>query len=359
MGAWEKLAVGWEMCARFGFDAGKINDRVKLVDLSGADNERLGRLLQAQVIGPCVESIVGDFMQSLQRIEQFNTTVEDTSRLATLLQQYLNTFGTNVESFDYFEQRLRIGCAHHRMRVPQPVYQSAYRSLEFELIRNIPGEIRADQEIFESLVRFILKVIALDMTLAIESYCKSVTIGLEDTLQTERGETERLRQLSITDSLTDLHNHGFLRHLLLDKLEAALAGGKPLCVIMGDLDNFKQINDLHGHLVGDHVLRIAATRMVAAARSGDEIGRYGGEEFLFVLENTSLDEAAEVAERIRSRIDGDSIHYQATSIHASMSIGIAQARAGDSVDDLIARADAALYAAKLSGRNCVMLQKAG
>lgn len=349
------------MCARLGFDAGEIADRVRLVELNGDDSQRLGRLLQEHVIGPGIGSIVENFMRSLRRVEQFNLAIGDnnSARLAAMLHQYLNTFGTNMESFEYFEQRLRIGYVHHRMGVQQPVYQCSYRALEFELLRHIPARIRADQDVFESLVRFILKVVALDMSLAVESYCKSVTCGLEDTLQTERGETERLRQLSITDWLTELHNHAFSRHLLLDKLHESLAAGKPLCVIMGDLDNFKQINDSHGHLVGDHVLRIAAARMVAASRAGDEIGRYGGEEFLFVLENTSLDEAAEVAERIRSRIESDAIHYKDSSIRASISLGIAQARSGDSVDDLIARADMALYAAKLAGRNRVMLEKAG
>jgi diguanylate cyclase (GGDEF)-like protein len=352
--------VAWEMCARLGFDAGEITNRVRLVGLSGEDNQRLGQLLQQRVIGPGAESIVAGFIQALQRVEQFDALFGDAdiTRLQALFRKYLSAFGTDVESFDYFEQRLRVGYVHHRAGVPQPVYLSSYRALEFELIRSIPAEIRADQDAFESLVRFILKVIALDMSLAVESYCKAVTISLEDSLQTERGETERFRHLSITDSLTELHNHAFLRHLLLDKLDESLARGEPLCVIMGDLDNFKQINDSHGHLVGDHVLRIAAARMVAASRSGDEIGRYGGEEFLFVLENTVLNDAAEVAERIRTRIASDAIRYEAASIHASMSLGIAQARAGDSVEDLIARADAALYAAKLAGRNCVMLEKA-
>ena len=360
MDAWENHAVAWEMCTRFGFDAGEITDRVRLVGLGGDDNQRLGDLLQQRVIGPGADSIVAGFMRSLQRVEHFEALAGDTNlaQLSALLRRYLLAFGTEVESFEYFEQRLRIGYVHHRIGIPQPVYQSSYRALEFELIRRIPAEIRGDQDAFESLVSFILKVVALDMSLAVESYCKSVTCGLEDTLQTERGETERLRQLSITDSLTELHNHAFLRHLLLDKLEAALEAGQPLCVIMSDLDNFKKINDSHGHLVGDHVLRIAAARMVAASRSGDEIGRYGGEEFLFVLENTALDEAAEVAERIRSRIDSDAIQYQSESIQVSMSLGIAQARAGDSVDDLIARADESLYAAKLAGRNRVMLERA-
>ena len=125
---------------------------------------------------------------------------------------------------------------------------------------------------------------------------------------------------------------------------------------MADLDHFKKINDVHGHLVGDRVLKIAATRMVSGARDDDEICRYGGEEFLFVLEDTELAEAKDVAERVRTRIGDDAVHGRNAKIHISLSLGVAEARENDSVDALIDRADAALYAAKLAGRNCVRLE---
>ena len=163
---------------------------------------------------------------------------------------------------------------------------------------------------------------------------------------------------TVTDYLTELHNHAYSRHLLAEKLGESRSSRKPLCVIMADLDQFKQINDTHGHLVGDHVLRIAAARMVAAARSGDEIGRYGGEEFLFLLTNTDLAAAAVVAERIRKRVGNDAIRHDDATIRTTVSLGIAEARDADTVDDLIARADAAMYAAKLAGRNRIMLEKA-
>jgi diguanylate cyclase (GGDEF)-like protein len=126
---------------------------------------------------------------------------------------------------------------------------------------------------------------------------------------------------------------------------------------MADLDQFKKINDEHGHLVGDHVLRIVAARMVSGARTGDEIGRYGGEEFIFVLQDTDIDAAADVAERVRSRINSDAIQHHRAVINVSLSLGIAQARSDDTVNTLIDRADETLYAAKLAGRDCVMLER--
>ncbi len=353
--------MAWEMCERSGFDATGIANRVKLFELDGDENRRLGRVLQQQVITPSAPAIVEDFLRSLRKIEQFAAFADSSpgfGRLTGLLDRYLHGFGTNVESFAYFEQRLRIGHIHQRIGIPQPVYQNSYRQLEYELIRNIPPEIRSDETAYGALIDYILKIIALDISLAVESYCKSQTCGLENRLEDERGETERFRRMAVTDWLTKLHNHAFSRHLLVRELATSQATGKPLCIIMADLDQFKLINDEHGHLVGDHVLRIAAARMVAAARSNDEICRYGGEEFLFVLANTDLASATEVAERVRSRVDADAIRHHSASIRATVSLGIAQARDGDTVDDLIARADAALYSAKQAGRNCVMLESA-
>lgn len=349
------------MCERSGIDAAVIAERVRLFELDGDHNRRLGQLLQQRVILPGADTIVANFIRSLRRLEQFDALAANDAglnRLAGLLRRYLLGLGVDIDSFDYFEQRLRIGHIHQRIGIPQPVYQSSFRTLEYELIRNIPPAERQDTLSYESLVDYILKIVALDISLAVESYCKSHTRSLEGKLQDERGQSARFRQMAVTDWLTELHNHAYSRELLAEKLAECQATRIPLCVMMADLDQFKAINDTHGHLVGDHVLRIAAARMVSAARSGDEIGRYGGEEFLFVLANTDLDAAAEVAERVRTRVGDDAIQHLGTSIRASISLGIAQARAGDTVDALIGRADSALYAAKLAGRNCVMLERA-
>ena len=97
--------------------------------------------------------------------------------------------------------------------------------------------------------------------------------------------------------------------------------------------------------------------MLSGARDGDEICRYGGEEFLFILQNTEIADGKEVAERVRTRIGSDVVHARSEEIKISLSLGVAQAREDDSVDTLIDRADAALYAAKLAGRDCVCLEE--
>ena len=349
-----------EMCERFGFDTTAIAQRVHLVGLEGSDNLGMGLELQRRVIVPNGKDIAEGIFESLKNIDQFEQIAADNldaDRLREFQYRYLFGLGVNFVSAAYFEDRLRVGYVHNKVGVPQSLYQASFRTLEYLLIHHIPQSIRGDPAAFDQMLMFILKIMALDMSLAVESYCMTEMCLLEDSLQDERGKSRRLRQLAITDWLTDLHNHAYSRHLLQLKLDYAQQNDTPLCVIMADLDQFKKINDEHGHLVGDHVLHIAAARMVSGARTSDEIGRYGGEEFIFVLQDTDINNAAEVAERVRSRINSDAIHYRNATINVSLSLGIAQARSDDTVDALIERADKTLYAAKLAGRDCVMLER--
>ena len=348
-----------EYCSRFGIDRDAIAQRLSLVGLDDAESADQAETLQREVIEPGLKEIIGEFLDSLKHSEQFRKVVESRSnatRLEMALRRYLLGLGVSIDNPQYFEERLRVGAVHHSMGVPQTVYHSALRTLQSTLVRHIPPHIKADPKQFESLLHFVLKITSLDLSLAVESFCASRTCGLEDSLRDERGESARLRNLAYTDWLTTLHNHSYSRHLLTAALAGAKKSGAPLCVIMADLDQFKRINDRYGHLVGDDVLRITASRMLSAARSGTEVGRYGGEEFLMVLPNADRATAREVAERIRQRVSSDAVHSDKARIGVSISLGIAQARHDDSVNSLIARADAALYAAKLAGRDCVRVE---
>ena len=350
----------FELCESRGFDAASIARRLNLVGLAGSECHAQGEALQELVIRPNADAIADSFYDSLAGIEEFSNFVSassDAERLKDAQRRYLLTLGIGFDTFRYFEERLRIGFVHQRFGLPQSLYQCSFQALQNLLIRSIPQQLRLHDSSFEEMIQFILKISALDMSLAVESYCAARTISLEKSLKNVRGERERLHHLAVTDWLTELHNHSFSRQFLAGALIRAKIEGSPLCVIMADLDHFKAINDEHGHLVGDHVLRIAAARMTSGARDGDEIARYGGEEFLFILPNTDIKAGRDVAERVRLRIKSDVIQSGSEQIRVSLSLGVAETREFDTVDTLIARADAALYEAKRTGRDCVRLEE--
>jgi two-component system cell cycle response regulator len=180
----------------------------------------------------------------------------------------------------------------------------------------------------------------------------------------KRRYTERLRdnvqisiEMAITDALTGLFNRRYLESHLASLMEQAGARGKPLAVMMLDIDYFKSINDTYGHDAGDDVLRDFAMRIKRSIRGIDLAARCGGEEFVIVMPETDLTVAAMVAERLRRRIAGEPfvISQGARSIPVTLSIGIAGLRGHeDTAASLIKRADQALYRAKRDGRNRVV-----
>ena len=182
-----------------------------------------------------------------------------------------------------------------------------------------------------------------------------------DSLVAERTEqleqlVEEIHRLSMTDALTGAYNRRRIDERLPAEVERAHRYGRELSVLFVDLDHFKQINDTHGHPVGDVVLRHMAASVREQLRSGvDWIARYGGEEFLVVLPETPLASAVATAERLRERIAADVIeaHGGALQLSITSSFGVTCCREGDDSTTLLARADALLYEAKLDGRNRV------
>src|SRR5581483_10323874 len=126
---------------------------------------------------------------------------------------------------------------------------------------------------------------------------------------------------------------------------------QPLSVAMADVDRFKLINDHYGHAIGDEVLKHVAHVLAAAVRVGDAVIRFGGEEFLLVLPKVDLQTAWNIAERARAAVESSGVVAGGVAIRATISIGVAERRGNESRDELIKRADQALYVAKDAGRN--------
>ena len=125
------------------------------------------------------------------------------------------------------------------------------------------------------------------------------------------------------------------------------------CVVMIDLDHFKQVNDTYGHLVGDEILKGVIKRIKSRMRSQDLIGRYGGEEFLLIFPDTEKETVIEIVERIRQHIAASPFHVNDISITVTISGGITLIQKDDTMDSLIERADNLMYKAKNNGRNRV------
>jgi two-component system cell cycle response regulator len=176
--------------------------------------------------------------------------------------------------------------------------------------------------------------------------------------------TERLRdnvqasiEMAITDALTGLHNRRYMETHLGTLVEQAASRGKPIAVLVLDIDYFKSVNDTYGHDAGDDVLREFAIRLRKSIRNIDLACRYGGEEFVIVMPETDMGVATMVAERLRRRIAAEpfAIQQDMRLLDVTISIGIAaRQEAGDTAATILKRADQALYRAKRDGRNRVV-----
>jgi len=170
-----------------------------------------------------------------------------------------------------------------------------------------------------------------------------------DISERKRFEAE-LRRLAVTDPVTGVWNRRHGEELLAAEMNDARATGRPLSLLMLDIDHFKSVNDRHGHQAGDHVLIEISSRLHDSLNRTDAVARWGGEEFVVLLRGCHIDDAVATAEKIRTRI-ADSPFDGAGS--ATVSIGAAELAAEDDLDSWLAHADEALYKAKRSGRNAV------
>lgn len=177
-------------------------------------------------------------------------------------------------------------------------------------------------------------------------------LDLEDHLIEAR---EQMRFQATHDALTSLWNRGVVMELLGRELTRSHREGKCTAILLGDLDHFKRINDTYGHLAGDEVLKQTAKRLLSSVRSYDFVGRYGGEEFLVVLNNCDPVYGLMRAEEIRKIIAGRPVQTSGGLIPVTMSLGLLHSQEWGyrRVEELLQEVDAALYSAKEAGRNCV------
>lgn len=346
-----------DYCKAFAFDVQRRQGLLNMLELNEADHDT-ARVLHENILEPKADEIIDKFYAYLLKFEDFSRIIseDDIPVLKSTQADYLRSFGVAFDTAAYFNHRLLVGDAHKRVGLTLGLYQCAYRVLQQLMLDAIPDDFESEGISGRRLCAFIHKTVALDMTLAIETYHAAHMNDLEQSLDELRSEGHDLRQKVITDDLTGLASREYAVNVLQQLLDHP-SDAQDVCVVMADVDHFKLINDTYGHLAGDEVLRYISRCLESAVREFDTVSRYGGEEFMIVLSQSSSEIALRVAERIQQRVNEAIINYSGHAISVTMSQGIAVVENNDTVSRLLQRADAALYLAKKQGRDRIVMSE--
>ncbi len=343
-----------KLCERFGLDIAQRRQRLAFLELEDSDHVLATELLEG-VIRPNVGGIIDQFYAKLVTDPgalSFISNDETLNRLKKTQIKYLSTLGVGFDTEEYFEDRLRVGLVHDRVGLPLTTYQCAYNILQKIIIVYIRKMLPGDR--IDAVMEFLLKIISLDMSLAIEAYHDLQVQGLTRSLDNMKDRQRVLQRRVSTDGLTGVLSRSQILEDLQRYIQNAQNDSSDLSVMMLDIDFFKRVNDQYGHQTGDLVLIQIAQRFKAAVRHVDLVGRYGGEEFLVILPDADMKTSVQIAERIRSHAASSPIKNDEHVISVSISGGVTMFVATDSAESLIDRADRALYEAKEGGRNRVV-----
>lgn len=213
-------------------------------------------------------------------------------------------------------------------------------------------EVVGKSEAWQRVERLAAMDLGEDLTLAISAYeISSLNMHLKRERKALAEANKRLEQLAHFDPLTQVWNRYRIEQAIDAEIVAAKRYGATCALMLLDVDHFKQINDTHGHSVGDDVLVSLARLVEGSLRGCDHLGRWGGEEFVVLATHSDMEAAVVLAERLRGLVA--TLHIEAIAQPITVSIGVAVWRPGDSCKTLVARADVAMYRAKRSGRNRV------
>jgi diguanylate cyclase (GGDEF)-like protein len=277
----------------------------------------------------------------MREVEELDEVVRrEGAAVAFGIETFLHGLCRNAGAPEWFEERLREGLHWARRGVTWANYFCVMRQLEdsvLDALDEAPGKIR----------RFCRKLFTLELSLASEGFSLMQ-------VETFSAAVDDLHERLTIEPLTQVSTRTHLMAALELKLIKKRKDGHRFCVLMIDVDHFKQVNDEFGHMFGDAVLKAVAARLRLGVRASDVVGRFGGEEFAILLEETDRVNARNLAERLREQVASETHVLDGERRHVTVSIGVAEALAADSIESLLARADAALYEAKHQGRNCVV-----
>ena len=292
--------------------------------------------------------------------------VEDSQTDAKMIKFMLNSLACKISVVNSGEEALSI-CSNHQVDIM--ILDMLLPGLDgYEVVKRVK-ENEATQS---------TQIIVVTSLQDIESKIKSYEFGVDDFLVKPinfnefrarvnslikkkayhdklMGNLEAAVQAAITDKLTGAYNSGYMQHYLKNELKRADRHHHPVSLLMLDIDNFKLVNDRYGHVAGDRLLKEIAEKLAKSIREIDLLARYGGDEFAIILPYTQNESAAAVAERIRLEMETCRVGDDGQpAFPVSVSIGVADYAPGvDTVQDMIQKADNALYTAKFNGKNRV------
>lgn len=341
---------------QFVFDSEKIQQRLALLFLNRADHA-LARRLQEDVIKPNADRIIDKFYETLLFLPETRKWLlqgEVIEKLKVTQKDYLLSLGVGFDTAAYFENRLHIGVIHAAIALPLNTYLCAYSVLTQHIVNAFPESITGDPVQMMAMVKFLNRITSLDMSLAVEAYHSSNMSSLETTVEELHSRATLLQAKAEIDALTGVFNRDTVFRRLQELFADEDGPSDLFHIMMVDVDHFKKINDTYGHPAGDAALGEIAQTLAASLRDNDIIGRYGGEEFILALPDIDEEAAFVIAERIRRQVACTTIHANEHAIHVTVSIGLTSRHNSEPLEQLIQRADAALYRAKRNGRDCTV-----
>lgn len=227
-------------------------------------------------------------------------------------------------------------------------------SISFALVARTDG---TDFSVTQQYFHAALVVAVLPTVYMLASQLALIRARLRKRKEDLEQALQRIEALSTIDILTGLLNRREM-HNVLDRQEKLVLRGEPgFCICMIDIDFFKQVNDVHGHNLGDEVLRVFSATVQSALREIDIISRWGGEEFLVMMMEPDITRAKMTVERMRAAMNNVTIPTSQGPLKVTFSAGLARFRSGEPMDQVIDRADRALYRAKSQGRDCTVLDQ--
>lgn len=330
----------------------EIENRKELLDL---DREDFTMLTDCKLlIVENIDLIVKTFYDNQTKIDDIVLLIGDADtllRLSTALRKYILDLFSGYYDSEYVNNRLRIGMVHKRIGVEPKLYLSAVRTLKgilFDLLK----KLIKDENQLHKTIQALDKLLYFDITLVFDTYIDSLVGEIETAKQKTESyaksledkvaeRTKQLEELSTIDPLTNIYNQRAMYDYLRRELATAKRASVKLSIVYFDIDKFKNINDIEGHIKGDEVLKYIGHVLQTTVREVDIACRYGGDEFTIILPNCNVEHAEEICKKM---IKLFSVKYP----QYTLSVGIAETGTTKYIDgdQLIKIADEQMYISK-------------